>query len=228
MIKALVKSLLAGGVMLLLFTSCYSTPFVYEDREILDKKQPLKVYKLAPWKKISLQARLVIEFPFYSASLICMMQAKDSDMTIAAMLPAGVKFMEISGRSGKAEKWYFLPGFTNDRNKQREIAGLLLEDFKRIFMDERFLYPGKLPGTELRRSSRGVELSFGEKGEKRFYGSKKMRLMKKSVKNKDCCWQSEYFRCNVKGDFVYPESIVYENISENYRLILRVFEFKAE
>lgn len=222
------RTVLTGIITLLFCCSCRTVPFQYQDMEPLDSSLALTPVDLPPWQKIALQARMVLETPFHSTSVICMMQSDSDRMTLAAMLPAGVKFMEISGSSDKVEKWYFMPGFIRDKAKQQEMAGALLQDFSRIFMGERFLYPGELPGAEMKRRTKGIELVFPDKGETRFYGSKRLRLMKKTVKNKDSDWQTEYFRCSVRNDFIYPDKIVYENARGGYRLILRVYEFEAE
>lgn len=216
------------ALLLLLLTSCSSVPFEYADYEILDSRMPLKAHEPAQWKRIALQTSMTIEYPFYSTSLICVMQCDAKVMSLAAMLPAGVKFMEISGTAEKLEKWYFMPGFIDDQNKQQKMAVSLLQDFSRIFLNDHFLYPGKIPGSEVERCRRGVLMTLPEQGEKRFYGSQRLRLMKKSVKNKECNWQSEYFRCNVNNGFIYPDRIVYENKANGYRLILRVHDFQAE
>ncbi|MBO5923779.1 MAG: hypothetical protein J6Q81_04620 [Lentisphaeria bacterium] len=224
----ILKKLIALFMLTLLLTSCSSVPFEYADYEALESSMELKAHNPAPWKKITLQTNMVIEYPFYSTSVICMMQYDGKAMHLAAMLPAGVKFMEISGTPEKPEMYYFMPGFIADKNKQQKMAEALLQDFSRIFLNERFLYPGQIPGSEIKRCTCGVVMTLPGQGEKRFYGSRKLRLMKKAVKNEDCNWQSEYFRCTVNKGMIYPDRIVYTNKTNGYRLILRVHDFQAE
>ena len=225
--KKLCKTFFLTAALLFL-CSCRNVPFEYEDLCELNENMPLKAYDLPQWQSIALQANVVLDSPFYTTSFICMLQVSGNKLALAAMLPAGVKFLEITGSSQKAEKWYFMPGFIKDEAEQKKMANALLQDFSRIFLHERFLYPGKLPGSELERSKYCIGLYFPEKGEKRFYAGKLLRLVKKSVKNKDCNWQTEYFRCNVSNDRIYPDRIVYENKRSGYSLILRVDDFQAE
>ena len=224
----ILKKLTVLSVAALLLTSCSSVPFEYDDYEVLDSSIPLQVHNQAPWKKIALQTNMVIEYPFYSMSVICMMQYDGKIIQLAAILPAGVKFMEISGSPEKPEKYYFMPGFISDKTQQKKMAVSLLQDFSRIFLQEHFLYPGPIPGSEVKRCTHGVVMTLPERGEKRFYGSRQQRLMKKAVKNEDCDWQSEYFRCTVNEGIVYPDRIVYRNKTNGYRLILRVQDFQVE
>lgn len=217
----------AAGV-LLISSSCRSYPFEFADMcEFPDGTEPVICRKAAP-SGYMVQANMVMENIFFSFSGIMMLRKQGGNLSLAVMLPAGAKVLEASGKAGVPEKWYFMPGMLPENTEQEKVAAMLLRDMANIFGDGSFVYRGKTPGTEERYSSGGLETNHPATGEKRLYGSEKWRLMRKSVKNRSCDWQSCYFRCIVSDGWLYPDQIVYDNNVERYRIVLRVQGFQVD
>ena len=215
------------GMMLCGCLSYKSVPFEFADMQKLSDRDIVPEPAREPLQKFALQSGMVIDFYFSEMSALCMLQVNGEQMVLAAFAPAGAKLMEISGTPGKAEKYSFMPGFIGDEALQKKFASQLLQDLANIFINESFLYRGEISGISQERTSCGIEQHDPRLNERRFYGSNRLRLMKKSLKNKHSDWQSRYFRCIIKNDVVYPDQIVYDNYTDCYRLILRVHDFQA-
>lgn len=215
------------GVMLNGCLSYKSVPFEFADMQKLSDRDIVPEPAREPFQKFALQVGMVIDFYFSEMSALCMLQVNGDQMILAAFAPAGAKLMEISGTPGKAEKYSFMPGFMGGEVQQKKFASQLLQDLANIFMNESFLYRGEISGVQQTRTSWGIEQYDPQLNERRFYGSNRLRLMKKLLKNKHSDWQSRYFRCIIKNDVVYPDQIVYDNYTDRYRLILRVHDFQA-
>lgn len=208
------KRILFSLFLILFLAGCKSSPFEHpEYAPVPSAFQPEETPE-----KFMFQSRMTVDFGWYEMASIVMAAFDGTHISVAAATPAGVKWMELSGRPGAAEKWYFYPNPHWPRNP-KEAADVLLQDFANIFLN---------PSLKAEQTLRdGTLILSVPEAETRIYAGNPPRLIKKMLRNSSSDWQSGYFRYIIKnGKPVFPDRIVYDNFRTGYRLIFRVYSYQ--
>lgn len=208
------KRILFPLFLTLFLAGCKSTPF--EHPEYAPVPSAFKP-ETTP-EKFMFQSRMTLDFGLHEMASLVMAAFDGNQLSVAATTPAGVKWMELSGRPGAAEKWYFYPNPHWPRNP-KEAADVLLQDFANIFLN---------PPVSAKRTLRGgMLIQDTPDAETRVFAGNPPRLIKKMSGNSSSDWQSGYFRYIIKnGTPVFPDRIVYDNFRTGYRLIFRVYSYQ--
>ena len=218
--------LIIGAIVSVLFCACARIPFKNVDFRPVSHLNTNKVSEdfcqiLPPVFEVMESAVYIYKGHEFTGLFYTRVSEKEDTVELVGFSPLGMKFLQIQSSGDETEYSFNIPQVT-ERVDGRIIAEAITTDIRRIYFE-------RVP-PESAYVRKGKEKIFfvQKKGAGRLewvFGGPENRLFQKHYfKGKREIWSVRYFGYKVKGIYVYPSKIYFENYDQKHQLVIRLKE----